>query len=197
MSPAPGRRPGTRGVHALEDSALVLPDPLALDTSFVVRALIESEPLHGACASFLDRIVDAGVAVVTSELLEVELAEAAFAIALKERWGRGWWTHRSDGRARRRAQRLLDETTGRYASLGQSAAAHVSIPIGPVTDDALHLMGCCGLASYDAVHAASAIAGGAEAIVTTDTGFALLPASMLAIYTDRSRVAVCRSYRSA
>jgi hypothetical protein len=33
-----------------------------------------------------------------------------------------------------------------------------------------------GLASYDAVHAASAIAAGAKAIVTLDTGFALLPA---------------------
>jgi hypothetical protein len=31
--------------------------------------------------------VEAAPTVVTSELLEVELAEAAFAIALKERWG--------------------------------------------------------------------------------------------------------------
>jgi predicted nucleic acid-binding protein len=30
-----------------------------------------------------------------------------------------------------------------------------------------------GLASYDAVHAASAVAAGAGAIVTLDTGFAL------------------------
>lgn len=52
-----------------------------------------------------------------------------------------------------------------------------------------------GLASYDAVHAASAITAGAEALVTTDTGFARLPASLLAIYTDRSRLASCRSKR--
>lgn len=52
-----------------------------------------------------------------------------------------------------------------------------------------------GLASYDAVHAATAIAAGAEAIVTLDTGFALLPQSMLAIYTDRTRLAFCRAKR--
>jgi predicted nucleic acid-binding protein len=53
-----------------------------------------------------------------------------------------------------------------------------------------------GLASYDAVHAASAIAAGAKAIVTLDTGFALLPSAQLAIYTDRSRLASCRAKRS-
>lgn len=52
-----------------------------------------------------------------------------------------------------------------------------------------------GLASYDAAHAASAITAGAEAIVTIDTGFAFLPASLLTIYTDRSRLASCRAER--
>lgn len=33
------------------------------------------------------RIVESGVAVVTSDLLPVELAEAVFAIVMKERWG--------------------------------------------------------------------------------------------------------------
>ncbi|MGP0101674.1 MAG: PIN domain-containing protein [Solirubrobacteraceae bacterium] len=52
-----------------------------------------------------------------------------------------------------------------------------------------------GIASYDAIHAASAIAAGAEAIVTTDTGFAFLPSSLLADNTDRSRLASCRNKR--
>jgi len=52
-----------------------------------------------------------------------------------------------------------------------------------------------GLASYDAVHAATAIAAGSEAIVTTDTGFALLPSTELAIYADGSRLAACRAKR--
>ncbi len=79
-------RLGARGVHAIEEPALLLPDPIAIDTSFMVEALIESQPLHGACKEFADRIADARVPVVVSELLGIELAEAAFAIALKERW---------------------------------------------------------------------------------------------------------------
>ena len=69
------------------------------------------------------------------------------------------------------------------------------MPIAPIAEDASALMADYGLASYDAVHAASAIAARAEAIATTDTGFALLPASLLRVYTDRSRVTACRALR--
>jgi len=72
---------------------------------------------------------------------------------------------------------------------------NVSVPIGQVTRAAGALMAAHGLASYDAVHAASAIATGAEGIAALDTGFALLPAEMLAIHTDRSRLASCRRKR--
>ena len=87
MSPTGGRRPVPRGVFAIEDQQLLLPDPIALDTSFVVEALLTTQPLHHACSAFLKRIFDSGVVVVTSDLLAVELAESAFAITLKERWG--------------------------------------------------------------------------------------------------------------
>jgi hypothetical protein len=41
MSGAGARRPVvTRGVFAIEDHELLLPDPIALDTSFVVEALL-------------------------------------------------------------------------------------------------------------------------------------------------------------
>ena len=188
------RGAATRGVYAIEDSALLLPDPLALDTSFVVEALIETQPLHGRCAEFAARIVESGVRVVTSELLQVELAEAAFAIALKERWGRQWRRHRTDGRVRRRGRRLLDEVAVRYELL-VSSVPHVSVPLGRISAAAAAVMADHGLASYDAVHAATAIATGSQAIVTTDTGFALLPASTLAIYIDRSRLAPARNKR--
>lgn len=187
-------RPGARGVHAIEEPALLLPDPIAIDTSFMVEALIESQPLHGACKAFSDRVADVGVRVVASELLGIELAEAAFAIALKERWGGQWRRHRTDGRARRRARRLLIDATSRFETYLDSVD-HVLIPVGGVADDATLLMADHGLASYDAVHAASATAAGAGAIVTTDAGFALLPPALLAIYTDRSRVARCRMIR--
>src|SRR5271167_2278960 len=106
MAPPGGRRPATRGVFAIEDQELLLPDPIALDTSFVVEALIATQPLHGVCSAFLTRIDESGVSVATSELLRVELAEAAFAIALKERWGGQWRRHRADGRSRPPAGRL-------------------------------------------------------------------------------------------
>lgn len=192
MSPTGGRRPVHRGVFAIEDQQLLLPDPIALDTSFVVEALLATQPLHPACSAFLKRIFDSGVAVVTSDLLPVELAESAFAITLKERWGGRWRGHRNDGRSRRPATRRLNHTVTRYEAL-LSPVNHLPIPVRRVSTPARALMTNYGIASYDAIHAASAITAGARAIVTLDTGFALLPASLLAIYTDRSRLASCRS----
>jgi predicted nucleic acid-binding protein len=189
-----GRRPATRGVFAIEDAALLLPPVVALDTSFVVEALIETQPLHEVCARFAAQLVEASTTVVTSELLEIELAEAAFAIALKQRWGRHWRSHRTDGRARRPARRLLDGVTTRRDAL-LTSVDHVSVPVGRIASGAATLMTGYGLASYDAVHAAAAIAAGAGAIVTLDTGFALLPQSFLELHTDRSRVGACRAKR--
>jgi predicted nucleic acid-binding protein len=190
-----GRQPTlTRGVFAIEQEQLALPDPLALDTSFIVEALLATQPLHATCGAFLASIVESGVAVVTSDLLALELAETAFAIALKERWGRRWRGRRIDGRSRRPGTRLLNHTVTRYDAL-PSPINHLPIPVRRVTVHAWALMTGYKLASYDAVHAASAIAAGAKAIVTLDTGFALLPSGQLSIYTDRSRLASCRNKR--
>jgi len=194
MTPLGRRQPATRGVFAIEQEELLLPDPIALDTSFVVEALVATQPLHGICSPCLAHIFESGVSVATSELLRVELAEAVFANALKERWGRQWRRHRTDGRSRARAGRLLDRTEARYEKM-LASLTHISIPLGDITTAATTFMREYGLASYDAAHAASAIAAGAEAIVTVDTGFALLPASLLTIYTDRSRLASCRTKR--
>jgi len=196
MSPTGGRRPVvTRGVFAIEDQELLLPDPIALDTSFVVEALIATQPLHGVCDAFLTRIDESGVTVVTSELLRVELAETAFAIAMKERWGGRWRGHRTDGRSRPRAGRLLNHTLSRYDEI-LGSLPHISVRVGQVPSSVPGFMIDHGLASYDAVHAASAIAAGAQTIVTLDTGFALLPSAQLTVYTDRSRLASCRKKRA-
>jgi predicted nucleic acid-binding protein len=72
---------------------------------------------------------------------------------------------------------------------------HFPVPLGDAASAARSFMTSYGLASYDAVHAASAVAAGADAIVTIDTGFALLPSALLTVYTDRSRLASCRSKR--
>jgi predicted nucleic acid-binding protein len=130
----------------------------------VVEALIATQPLHAVCR------------------------------ALLERWGSRWRQHRTDGRARRRAARLLNDTIVRYETLLLSID-HFPVPLGDTASSARSLMTGYGLASYDAIHAASAVAAGAEAIVTLDTGFALLPTSLLTLYTDRSRLASCRAKR--
>jgi predicted nucleic acid-binding protein len=102
------------------------------------------------------------VSVATSDLLIVELAEAVFAIALKERWGKRWRHHRADGRSRRRATRLLPEAVSRYETL-LLRVDHLPVPVSDTAHAARSLMADYGLASYDAIHAASAIAVGAEA----------------------------------
>ncbi len=43
----------TRGVFAIEQEQLALPDPLALDTGFVVEALLATQPLQATCSAFL------------------------------------------------------------------------------------------------------------------------------------------------
>ncbi|MGH2878439.1 MAG: hypothetical protein ACRDK4_02375 [Solirubrobacteraceae bacterium] len=89
---------------------------------------------------------------------------------------------------------MLNKTLIRYDEL-LSSIRHISIPLGDISTVATAFMTDYGIASYDAAHAASALAAGAEAIVTIDTGFALLPSSLLMVYTDRSRLASCRSKR--
>jgi predicted nucleic acid-binding protein len=168
--------------------------PIALDTSFVVEALLTTQPLHHACSAFLKRIFDSGVVVVTSDLLAVELAESAFAITLKERWG-GAPARTPHRRTLPPPRHTAAESHHMSYEALLSPVNHLPIPIRRVTADARVLMTDFGIASYDAVHAASAIAAGAEAIVTLDTGFALLPSAQLAIYTDRSRLASCRNKR--
>ena len=127
-SPGGRRAAATRGVFAIEEPELLLPHPIALDTSFVVEALIATQPLHSSCRAFLSRIDSSGASITTSDLLPVELAEAVFAIALKERWGSRWRGHRTDGRTRRRATRLLKDTISRYETLLYSIA-HIAVPL--------------------------------------------------------------------
>jgi predicted nucleic acid-binding protein len=96
--------------------------------------------------------------------------------------------------ARRRAGRLLNDTISRYETVLRSID-HIPVPIADTAGAARRLMTGYGLASYDAVHAASAVLADAGAIVTIDTGFAFLPPSLLTVYTDCSRLASCRSKR--
>lgn len=193
MSPEGGRKRLTRGVFSIEDQQLTLPDPIALDTSFVVETLLATQPLHSACDAFLKRIFDSGVSVVTSELLRIELAETAFAIAMKERWGRRWRAHRTDGRSRQRAAKLLHNTISRYDAL-LTPVDHFPVPLGTSRPPPSHSWP--STASHPTTQPTRQLPSPqAQRHVTLDTGFALLPSTQLTMYTDRSRLTSCRAKR--
>lgn len=165
-----------------------------LDTSFVVEALLPAQPHHVAARSYLSRLAEAGTIVVFNALLETELAEVAYQLALKERHPRNWKRFRHDGRARRRANRLLNDVLSSWAEV-LTAFDHARFDLDDVIGRVPGLMAAHGLASYDAVHAATALEAGVTAIVTTDAGFASLP-KRIVLYVDASRVTACRRFRT-
>ena len=105
--PPVGRRPAERNVFSFEGKLLAPPE-LVIDTSFVVDALITTQPRHDACRAFLDAIRDSGSVVYFNMLLVAELWEAAYAIKLRRRHGGQWRRHRQDRRSLRPARAFRD-----------------------------------------------------------------------------------------
>src|SRR5919197_377173 len=105
--PPIGRRPAERNVFSFE-GRLLAPPKLVLDTSFVVDALVTTQPRHEACRMFLNAIGDSGSVVYFNTLLVVELWEAAYAIKLRGRHGGQWRRYRHDRRSLRPAKVLRD-----------------------------------------------------------------------------------------
>lgn len=175
--------------------SIVAPREVVLDTSFVVEALIVSQPLHEVCLAYLLRLVEGETRIVFSHLLEMELYEATFQLALKERHPKDWKRFRHDGRARPRASRLLADVASAWETVLEYVD-HERLELSDVEDLVPDLMTRCGLASYDAIHVATAIASGARAVVTLDAGFAAVPAGELTLYVDPSRIAACRNRRA-
>lgn len=188
------RLPQARGVRAIE-SLERLPDVVALDSSFVAEAVLTGQPLHAICRDFLVRCASAATVLVFSPLLEIELAETAFKVAIREQHGnRSLARLRSDGRIRRRAGRLMDETLEAWNEvLGGFDWGTMSIEdLGRLVPD---LMRRYGLASYDAVHAATAFTLGVHDFVTLDYDFANLPENQARILTPDDRVRGMRRRR--
>ncbi len=90
-----------------------------------------------------------------NRLLEIELREAVFQIALKERQAKEWRRFRHDGRARRRADRLLSQVDQAWEAI-LAAMAWARIEVHEVVQLIPEMMTRYGLSSYDAVHAATA-----------------------------------------
>lgn len=190
-----GRPPAHRGVFSFEDLLAPVPEAAVIDTSFLIEALSPAQPLHAPAQAYLERLAAAGrTLLVFNRLLELELAETAYLIALKERHKKDFKRFRHDGRARRRANRLLQGTLDAWADL-LTVFDHATYDVGEVGHRVPELMTRYGLGSYDAVHAATALEAGVLAMITTDTGFANLPQTQLTIYTNAGRVPDCRRFR--
>jgi predicted nucleic acid-binding protein len=171
-----------------------VPPEILVDTSFIVEFLSPRQPYHVACRTFMELMAANGTTIYFNRLLEIELAETLYQIALKERHPRDWKRYRHDGRARRRANRLLQAGGTAWTGLLE-AFSYAVFEIGDVASGVPDLMTRYGLASYDAIHASTAIESGVGVIVTLDTGFASLPQSLLTVYTNASRVSDCRRWR--
>ena len=130
-----------------------------------------------------------------NRLLEIELAEIAFKIAVKEQHGAGAWPRlRTDGRVRRRAGRLTRELLHSWEEL-LTTVPHLRVELEEIADLVVKNMTSYGIASYDAAHAATAAYVAADGLVTNDAGFGHVDADELALYVDALRVRSCRRHR--
>jgi len=124
------------------------PLTMTLDTSFVVACLNSAEPTHNESLAFLRAMQANGTTMVYNRLLEVELVEAAFKLAIKERFGKFVPAKRRDGRVRSRAARLTDDLLAAWRDVRTSVPS-LCVELHEVADEVPRAMRDWGLASYD------------------------------------------------
>src|SRR5437588_9558201 len=166
---------------------LLPPRELVLDTSFVVDALIPSQARHVECRMFLGYMAAAESTVFFNRLLEAELWEAAYKIALKELHPkRRAGDVRQDRRTLRRAKTLREEVDAAWRQV-LTALDWAAIDLAEV-ERWLPRMMAYGLTSFDAVHAATAAAYVAvRPFVTLDYHFSFVPEGELELYVPTNR----------
>lgn len=77
-----------RGIVDINADSFEPPDALVIDTSAVVEFLLSSQRAHEQWSVFFERCTGRGTLLVFNRLIETELYDALFNIALQERWGR-------------------------------------------------------------------------------------------------------------
>lgn len=190
-----GRPPLPRGVFAFDAPEWQPPARVLLDTSVVAEALIDNQPEHSICLAALERLASSGSTVLFSRLLEVELWETAFNLALRERHPRKNLRHiRYDNRVRPRAGRLLDQAHQAWEKL-LGSFSWSRVEIHDVAPDVPRLMREYGFQSYDAVHAATLLDNKCTDLITRDGGFAALPPAAATLHTTQARLAGTRARR--
>lgn len=191
-----GRPPQPRGVLAFDAPGWQPPEAVVLDTNVVAEALLPNQPEHAACRTVLRRFAAEGTAVVFSRLLEIELWEVVFNLALRERHPRKNLRHvRYDNRIRPRAARLLSQAHKAWEQDVLGQLTWLRIEIDEVAAAVPELMQRYGFQSYDAVHAATLLASGLTDFVTRDGGFSALPTELATLHTTQARLASTRARR--
>ena len=191
-----GRPPQPRGVFAFDAPGWKPPEAVVLDTNVVAEALLSNQPEHTACRAVLRRFAAEGTTVVFSRLLEIELWEVVFNLALRERHPRKNLRHvRYDNRIRPRAARLLRQAHKAWEQDVLGQLAWLRIEIDEVAAAVPQLMQEYGFQSYDAVHAATLLTSGLVDFVTRDGGFAALPPDLATLHTTQTRLASTRARR--
>jgi predicted nucleic acid-binding protein len=191
-----GRPPLPRGVLAFDDPEWEPPEAVVLDTNVVADALLPKEPEHPPCLALLERLADSGTTVVFSRLLEIELWEVVFNLALRERHPRKDTRRiRYDNRVRPRAARLLQQAHKAWEEDLRNPLGWTRIEMHEVAEDVPKLMQEYGLQSYDAVHAATLLDSELTDFITRDGGFAVLPPAVATLHTTQARLAGTRARR--
>jgi predicted nucleic acid-binding protein len=171
------------------------PGYLALDTSAVVHALLESQSRHKAYRGYLAGALGRGSRLVFSELLEVELAEACLRFAGNEQHAT------ASAVLAARNDYLLTVMGGWEALLDE--ATYFRLPIRETHSAqgwehafalALNIVGGFAVRMPDAIHAATAAILSAP-LHTDDLDFSKLPAHLLTIVTHDEQVDAARANR--
>jgi predicted nucleic acid-binding protein len=149
-----------------------------LDTSLVAAAVAEIRQ-HAAVQAFLDGLRQGNSQVFVSDLVRVELAQAIKAIAnnpnaIPQRTRRKWKLHRWGDLQQVREDWYEYCFTNYDTLLAQFVTAEEVALSRSVIESAIELMAAFQIASYDAIHAATALAAGASTLATLDADFLTL-----------------------
>ena len=156
-----------------------------------------SQARHAECEGFLENIGRARSKVFVNRFLELELWEATYRIALRERHPKKRPRDARSHRALlRRAKALRDEVDTAWHDVLSALEWVVVVDLAEVQERVPSLMRH-GLTSYDAVHAATAEYVDVRSLVTLDYHFAAVPENDLQLWVSASRVRSCRERRSA
>jgi len=164
-----------------------MPAAVVLERSFVLAALERTAPGHDAAAAFLEQMVAADTTVFFNDVLELQLQDVAFDLAVRQVRGAGT---RSEASVSELARAML----ARWQALITLTDA-VYVELTPLLEDVMYYRERFGLPALDSVHAAMVMASDADGIATVDHAFGAVDPSLLPIFTPQQFVRCTRARR--